>query len=424
MILEFPDAATLRLALTGGFIPPAIASAEVASSAGPSGAIAVEFAGRLARKPAGELEKLGVTPREGHFGEARTVGSWPELFPAEKLPELPPVAASAPVLFELPAPELAGFVHEMLRLGNDRQQVRWLDAGATAALLRVVGPPFYTLLRATEPGGAVAYAEAAPRVWVEFGYRHPFASLVKVPEGSALFIAAGRPWRAVADAPFADIYDVVEFEVPAAPEVWGESRDLEPIAVPLSLAAGNAAEPPELWVLRGDAAAQLDDLVRDADDRLVSRLKFAVGTDARGESVVVLRATASKSPPPVPPLTNAIGYRPYYKLPNLYVPAGRRLHPGLRRDAVRTLLANDPDRLVWLAPGPGAGGEFTPETISEDAFPAAGGLGGVRRRRERGRAVGVGRGDAVRVRVVRLLRDRPAAQAAGEAGAEEAAPQK
>ena len=162
MILEFPDVATFRLALTGGFIPAAIASAEVAHSVGPSGAVAVavEFAGKLGKKSAGELEKLGVTPRESHFGEARAVGSWPELFPAEKLAELPALASSAPVLFELPAPELAGFVHEMLRLGNDRQQVRWLDTGATTALLRVVGPPFYSLLRAMEPGGAVAYAEA------------------------------------------------------------------------------------------------------------------------------------------------------------------------------------------------------------------------------------------------------------------------
>ena len=366
MILEFPDFATLRLALTGGFVPAAVAATDCLISEGPAGRVAVEFKGKIGKKAGAELEKLGVTPGEQHAGEPRKVGSWPELFPLEKLASLPQLAGGAAVLFELAASELAAFVHEMLRLGNDRQQVRWLDAEASRALLRAVGPPYYTILRAMEPGGAVAYAEAAPRVWVELGYRHPFATMLKVPEGSAVFLAVDQPWRTIADAPFADIYDVVEFELPASANAWEEPPAQEPIAVPLSLVAGNAAELPELWVLRGDAVAQLDELVRDSDERLVGRLKFAVGSDAAGQTVIVLRATASKLPPPVPPLTGVIGYRPFYKLPNLYVPAGKRVHPALRRDAVRTLLANDPDRLVWLAPG--EAGAFVPETISEDSF--------------------------------------------------------
>jgi len=49
------------------------------------------------------------------------------------------------------------------------------------------------------------------------------------------------------------------------------------------------------------------------------------------------------------------------------VPAGTRLHPTLRRDAVRKLLADDTDQLVWLYPG--AGGGF------EEQAPGAGELG-------------------------------------------------
>jgi hypothetical protein len=48
------------------------------------------------------------------------------------------------------------------------------------------------------------------------------------------------------------------------------------------------------------------------------------------------------------------------------VPVGRRLHPTLRRDAVRNLLAGDPDQVVWLYPDPGSG--FTPESIPDGAF--------------------------------------------------------
>src|SRR5262249_22638752 len=51
---------------------------------------------------------------------------------------------------------------------------------------------------------------------------------------------------------------------------------------------------------------------------------------------------------------------------NLFLPAGFKLHPALRRDKVRDLLAPDPDQVVWLAPG--ERGAFTPETLPENAF--------------------------------------------------------
>ena len=54
------------------------------------------------------------------------------------------------------------------------------------------------------------------------------------------------------------------------------------MTVPLRLTAGNAADVPELWVLRDDAVEPLDALVRDADDRLTQRLMFAVATDPNG----------------------------------------------------------------------------------------------------------------------------------------------
>src|SRR5262249_25159071 len=45
---------------------------------------------------------------------------------------------------------------------------------------------------------------------------------------------------------------------------------------------------------------------------------------------------------------------------------GTRLHPPLRRDAVRKHLADDPMQVTWLYPGPD--GTFTPESLPETAF--------------------------------------------------------
>src|SRR5207253_8440226 len=76
----------------------------------------------------------------------------------------------------------------------------------------------------------------------------------------------------------------------------------------------------------------------------------------------------SKLPPPSLALDRALGFKPYWKLPNLYLPVGKRLHPTLRRDAVRRLLADDPDQVVWLWPG--ERDTFTPQTIPDTAFRA------------------------------------------------------
>ena len=61
-------------------------------------------------------------------------------------------------------------------------------------------------------------------------------------------------------------------------------------------------------------------------------------------------------------------FRPFWKLPNLYLPCGSALSPPLRRDAVRKLLADDPAQVTWLYPQ--EAGRFTPESLPEEAFRA------------------------------------------------------
>src|SRR5262249_37576087 len=84
-----------------------------------------------------------------------------------------------------------------------------------------------------------------------------------------------------------------------------------------------------------------------------------------GVQSIILRVRTSKLPPPVLVL-HGPAFRPYLKLPNLFLPSGSRLQPPLRRDAVRKLLADDPDRITWLYPH--AGGAFTPESLPDTVF--------------------------------------------------------
>src|SRR5262249_18295607 len=126
---------------------------------------------------------------------------WLQVLPVER--SSPADAAGqpspqAPVLFELShSDQLAELVGEILRLGNDRQGFRWLANGSAATgLLRVIGPPYYSLLRALDRQGNTAapraYLEQAPRVWVEVGHGHPFAQHIQPPKGQILLLRPPR----------------------------------------------------------------------------------------------------------------------------------------------------------------------------------------------------------------------------------------
>lgn len=378
MILLFPDLDTLRLCLASGIVAQEVTLAPAVATFDDQQRIYVEPRIALSKTTMKHLDRLGVKGSKRHATEdVLQVSCWLELVPAVKEAAPPALSSQATVLFELESgADLPVLVAEMLRLGNDRQSFRWfalsLESDARRVLLRVIGPPYYTLLRALDrttsgsTGRVRAYIERSPRVWVELGYDHPFAAQVRVSESQLVLIRESRTWQFLNEAPFQDIYDILKFQLPSKPIGWTEATSVPKLVVPLRLTAGNAADVAEMWVLRGDGVRQLDSLVRDADDRLIQRLTFAVATDPQGRETVVLRTRPSKLPPPALPLEHASAYKPFSKLPNLFVPVGRRLHPTLRRDAVRRLLADDADQVVWLFPDEKDG--FVPECIPDAAF--------------------------------------------------------
>ncbi len=174
----------------------------------------------------------------------------------------------------------------------------------------------------------------------------------------------------------------MEFALPDAPTDWNEGGLPGKVRAALKLTASGAADGAELWVLRDDPVEELNRFVQNSDDQMLHRLAFAVGKkDSR--QVIVLRTRPSRLPPPELVL-RAEAYKAYLKLPNLFVPPGKALHPPLRRDMVRRLLADDPAQVVWLAPAADGGpiaprlaGDsrsesptmgFRPETLPEEAF--------------------------------------------------------
>jgi hypothetical protein len=366
-LVEFPSLDALRLALTSGVIPAEVASAPVQAEFPEDGRVRALTAADLGPKFAAGAAALGGTARRAKAppGE-RAAYCWAQLLPTTR--REPELTEKTPVLLEMPADKLAEVAGEVFRLGNDRQGFRILDDGAgRRALLRVIGPPYYSLLRALDREGddaPRAYLERGSRVWVEIGQSHPLADRITPPPDKLILIRAPRRWSLIEEGRFRDIYEATEFPVAEAPTSWKPAEPGAKIAVPLRVARGGAGDPAELWVLHEDPAEQIDELVRNADDHLIARLSFAIG-ESGGRAVGVIRARPSKQPPPVLVL-KGLACRPYLRLPNLFLPVDARLHPPLRRDKVAELFAKEPDRVTWLVPG--AGGSFTPESLPDRAF--------------------------------------------------------
>ncbi|HEY7429038.1 MAG TPA: hypothetical protein VH682_32705 [Gemmataceae bacterium] len=374
MIVKFPDLDTLQLALTSGAIPADVARKSAVADFGEEDQLWVESSAKLSAAAQRELKRLGAMVCKSSGGTLSSeVSCWPELLPL--VPDETPLDTleQTPVLFDVRGgEELSRLVMEMLRLGNDRQSFRWLEEDNSEkgrALLRVVGPPYYSLLRAIDqlggPGIAPhAFVERAPGVWVELGHRHPLASSIRPPKGKLLLLRPPRLWTLIPEAPFRDVYEIVEFQLPDGATRWRDSPLSTRLRIAPRLRQAGPTDGAELWVLRGEAIDELNRFVQNAEDQLLARLAFAVGAND-GQSIVVLRVRQSKLPPPVLILP-AEAYNSYLRIPNLFLPAGCILHPPLRRDIVRKLLAEDVNQITWLAPG--ANGGFTPESLPHDVF--------------------------------------------------------
>jgi hypothetical protein len=262
----------------------------------------------------------------------------------------------SPVLFDVgDARRLPGLVAELCRLGAGEIRLRWANTATNRAFLLVESPPYHFVLG----GEPRVYSEETPGVWVELGWRHPGPETIELPVGEIVLLRAPHDREYLPDGPFESGPEA--FVVPAGHKAEDVDVDLN-LPVSVRLARDGSADPPTLWVLRGDPLDQLRNLAEQADDREVARLSVAV-VIRNSEHVAVLRARGGR--PPVLVL-DAVSYSPVLRLPNLFAPIGTRLRPRLRRDAVRDLLASDAEVVVWLEPA--AGGSFTVHRVPEAAF--------------------------------------------------------
>jgi cellulose synthase operon protein C len=373
--LFFPERDTLRQVLTGGGIPSTVSAAPARAGFDDQGRLWLSTSAWLSRETLVVLTRYGVRVQgAGGAPASEAVTCWHELVPLEAV--LPtPEQFAGPVLFEAPGAAFTALAGEIERLGAHSYSYHWSqdldgDAADDRVLIKTTAPPFVTLLHvldeSTRSNNVSAFVEQAPGIWVAAGYRLPLAALIQRPAGKLLFVRPPRRWEWRPDRTFSAPVSLnnpdnkaTANEITAAP---GTASLQVPIQLRLLPALDDA--PAEMWLVRDDAEAWLEQFVRSSEDRFLSRFSFAM-TDGEGPPCLVLRLRGGKEPAPV--LVGVPrGYRTMLKLPNLWAPCGFRLVPTPRRDSLRTLLAPDPKRITWLRPL--VGGSFQTESLPVTAF--------------------------------------------------------
>lgn len=378
MLLRFPSLVALQLSLTSGIVPMQTAAQEVRAASDNEGHWFIEPIGKLPAATLTSLKPLGVVQSDRIDLPLATYDHWLQIVPISRIAGELATNDKTVVLFDLDnSQKLSEIVAEILRLGNDRQSFRQLAADDNSrTLLRVIGPPYYALLRALESGSGnddtrfhcAAYYEQRSRVWVRLGSEHPLAALIQPPPNKWLLLQSPSRWEMIDEAPFTDVYSVTEFQLSETASAWRNEPLTAKFSIPLRLASSTSADPAELWVLRDDPWQQVEQLISHSDNELVARLAFAVAY-VNERPIVLVRVRPSKLPPPVLVL-RGVSYRSYLKLPNLFLPISQRLHPPLRRDAVARLLSSDSSQIVWLDPQ--SDRTFVPRSVPDSAFRALG----------------------------------------------------
>lgn len=368
MIFQIPSLSALRMMLSSSAAMAERASSPAEFVTEENGTLHLRAGGRTSANLARELAPFGVVIEKGNelpIGRVQSVRCWWQILPLERSEISAKEIASRPVLFEVPcAADVSRLSAEVLRLGNDRQSLaRVAGPNGERTFLRVVGPPYYSVLQAVDADGLTAYAECTPGVWAQLGWTHPSADRIAPAAGEMLLLRAPAEWTALPIPEFADLYDVATLVLPSAAQST-TPVDVEPFDVPLRLQRVANEEPAELWLLRERGIEQLESFVASSDDELLARLAFAVVEDADGRSVLV-RTRPGRGTSPVL-VFEGLALRPYLKLNHLFAPCGMRVHPPLRRDVLQRLLADDSEQITWLEPVDG--NSFRVRRVADNAF--------------------------------------------------------
>lgn len=306
-----------------------------------------------------ELRTLVGTPTVRRWA-APERRSAPRLIEAIRLRQLPgePLVDEALFVGPVEARGQQRLLERLLLLERGDAQVCGFvgEDGAALLAVKVKSPPVYLLMAARDgEGGLSVYARGGSSpLWVAWSFEHPLApaaiaALSRV--GLSALVDPSGAWRRLpSEFRPRSIYDAVT-PVLAATDVSLRAAEINVrFPIPLRLVLGPVADA-DLWLLTPDDLLALGPLVEACTSDELGRLTLARLTGDEGTRYLMRERVRPGAARMAARVSDALGLGGYVQVAgadNLYVPAGRKMVPLLRRDDLRRLLGLDRAHAVVL----------------------------------------------------------------------------
>ena len=346
--LKFPSLAVLRAALAT--IPASVLAQQVtvyADPTDPTVPLFLENTDDLTKAPSGAT----VVKKVPSSLIYRDCSCWYEAIPVTQTNTVPESVGMVLFLLtnENAAMEMAG---EMVRLGCDRQEIAVLP-GKGGVLLRVSGPPYYSVLRVLDGGNTNIRAFIpAGQAWVEVGCSHPSTSLVRLPANEVgkklLLIPRGQngtdsAWFRLPDGPWTALNNQVDVVLTAAQNEAAQPAmgPTQRLSVPLRL--GRSIQKQPCFWINPDADA-VDKLIQDLPEAISSQLDLAV----LGDGTTLFRTRPGANRSGMSPELPGVAYTHLSGIPGVYVPVGMAIEPPMRAERLQAILNVPSNSEGWV----------------------------------------------------------------------------
>ncbi len=336
--LRFENEAAVATALGAALIPPDVAVRRVRFARVPSdvgSAVIIEATG---------LSASQITALE-HFGAATVPmplsPSTAPFWAAIVRPRKSPLTCESVLFVDRRKSMGLSLATELVVKGGERVELASFEGGA---LVRATRPSHYVVQKALDGDSRLrAYAPCAGTnsgVWIALGHAHDALTGIRAAPGDLVLVDGDGGVEVLHPSEFRAVWNHLEIVLEQAPAKAPITLPRRTIALTLRRAV--TTKVPTLWVVRENTIRAMEELAENTPESILRRLSFVAWGERTSPTVAI------RTDMPTSLFPGGDAYAPLAELPDVFIPADRRIHPPVWSDRLRDVVGGPDDRIRWL----------------------------------------------------------------------------